>query len=122
MFLFFGFYNIFRSKCITNSFSFQKSQLNDQINNVFFDLDDIAPPDHSHSDPAHNTCITEDETPDGNVTSTSPGGGACLDFSSHPHSLPSVFRPRMLLIGQPGMSCTYTCTCTLYTYMYMYSA
>uniref|UniRef100_A0A1X7TLY5 Bromo domain-containing protein n=1 Tax=Amphimedon queenslandica TaxID=400682 RepID=A0A1X7TLY5_AMPQE len=96
-----GIEEIDMSKCVTDSFSFQKSQLNDQISNVFFDLDDIAQPDHSHSDPAHNTCITEDEAPDGNVTSTSPGGGACLDFSSHPHSLPSVFRPRILLIGQP---------------------
>lgn len=78
-----------------DSFSFQKFKLNDQIENVFFDLD-VMVADHAHS---NQTSITQEEGVDCGRSM----GGACLDFTSHPHSLPPVFRPRLLLLGRPGM-------------------
>ena len=80
--------------------SFQSRKPSNHLDDVFFDLSSILTPSDSSLQ-----SVTQDDDANNSLVSTSHmTNHGFLSLSSHPHSLPSVHRPRLLLTGQAGMT------------------
>lgn len=84
----------------TPTLSFQSVKSSNHLEDIFFDVNNIL----TSSDSSLQS-VTQDDIPDNSLISTSHmTNRGFLSLSSHPHSLPSVHRPRLLLTGKAGMS------------------
>lgn len=84
----------------TPTLSFLSVKSSNRLEDIFFDVNNIL----TVSDSSLQS-VTQDDIANNSLVSTNHmTNRGFLSLSSHPHSLPSVHRPRLLLTGQAGMS------------------
>ena len=80
------------------------------LNSVYFDLDEVAEEDSSGA-LTNSILVSEEQESETNSLSVGQANGSSsvnlsahyLSLSSHPHATPPVYRPRLVICGQGGM-------------------